>query len=264
MVVRLHQSESNNPYLIEIRAEHLKDYLCARGMALYATSYWKREEIVIDAAHVSWPEGRVNENEGGDRWEGRVIPIHEGGHPFGMKTKVFHVARTDVDPLEDVPTFGHAAGDAVESQSWTKTHDGRKLFMIQGELWRNEWVEPGALSPRVRDDELPPSVFFITDAEGKRESKTTLADESRWLWFRPDVVMALAHRRGGGLRWYSRDTGGVRCSPDYDVHFGINSVGLVTVYAKDIALLPDWQQRVGRTQCRSLLVLMFTDDFDTV
>ena len=56
--------------------------------------------------------------------------------------------------------------------------------------------------------------------------------------------MALAHRRGGQLRWYTRDTGSVRCSPDYDIHFGINRLGLVNVYAKDIALLPEWQQRI--------------------
>lgn len=56
--------------------------------------------------------------------------------------------------------------------------------------------------------------------------------------------MALAHRRGGQLKWYTRDTGSVRCSPDYDIYFGINGLGLVNVYAKDIALLPEWQQRI--------------------
>ena len=30
----------------------------------------------------------------------------------------------------------------------------------------------------------------------------------------------------------------------YDVHFGINAIGLVNTYAKDVALLPEWQQRV--------------------
>ena len=65
-----------------------------------------------------------------------------------------------------------------------------------------------------------------------------------WLWFRPDAMMALSVRRGGGIRWYTRDTGGVWCSPDYEVHFGVNRLGLVNVYAKDIGLLPEWQQRV--------------------
>jgi len=36
----------------------------------------------------------------------------------------------------------------------------------------------------------------------------------------------------------------VGCSPDYTVHFGINSLGLLNVYAKDIGLLPEWQQRI--------------------
>jgi hypothetical protein len=31
--------------------------------------------------------------------------------------------------------------------------------------------------------------------------------------------------------------------PDYKVHFGVNRVGLITVYAYDIARLPIWQQR---------------------
>ena len=56
--------------------------------------------------------------------------------------------------------------------------------------------------------------------------------------------MALAHRRGGSLSWYTQDTGSVRCSPDHGVHFGVNKLGQVNVYAKDIALLPDWQQRI--------------------
>ena len=28
------------------------------------------------------------------------------------------------------------------------------------------------------------------------------------------------------------------------MHFGINSLGFVNVYAKDIALLPEWQQKI--------------------
>ena len=56
--------------------------------------------------------------------------------------------------------------------------------------------------------------------------------------------MALAHRRGGALQVGSRDMGRVRCSPDSGVVFGVNTLGLVNVYAKDIAMLPAWQQQV--------------------
>ncbi len=115
---------------------------------------------------------------------------------------------------------------------------------VQGELWRKEWVTPAAQSPRVLRDELPPSVFFLTDNTGTRESRETLTDSGKWLWFTPGVIMALAHRRGGGLAWYTRDTGGVWSSPGRGVTFGVNTLGLVVAYAKDVALVPDWVQRL--------------------
>ena len=72
----------------------------------------------------------------------------------------------------------------------------------------------------------------------------TLADSGRSLWFKPDVVTALADRRAGSLGWYTRDTGSVSCSPDCAVHFGINQLGLVNVFAEDVVLLPEWQQQI--------------------
>jgi hypothetical protein len=113
-----------------------------------------------------------------------------------------------------------------------------------GNCWRTEWIEPASQSPIVRRDEIPPTVSFITDAEGKQENRESLVGGGRWLWFLPEVMPALAHRRGGSLRWHTRDTGSVGCSPDYSVHFGVNSLGLINVFAKDIARLPEWQQKV--------------------
>jgi len=243
-VARLLRYPDGRPYLLEVRAEHLRDYLCARNMSLYVTSYRSREAVVEDASHISWQDNPATEISDMDRWEGRVVAIHEGGRGYGAETAVFHVARTDVDPGEDVPTFDFPSDDSVSSKSWVVKDKGRKLFYVQGELWRNEWIDPGELSPRIREDEIPSTVFFITDAAGKRESKHTLVRGSRWLWFRPAAIMALSHRRGGSLRWYTKDTGSVKCSPDYRVHFGINKLGLVNVYAKDIGLLPEWQQRI--------------------
>lgn len=241
-VVRLRRQDDGAPYLLEMRAEYLKDYLCARQMALYVTSYRSRDSIFESADHIKWQEKQIVEGEEGDRWEGRILEIHEGGHAFGSEMAVFHMGRTDVDPEEDVPTFDFPSDANIESKSWKKKHKGRKLYRVMGELWRNEWVEPGAISPRIRGDELPPTAFFITDAEGKRENKQTLKEGRRWLWFRPEVMMVLAHRRGGSLGWYTKDTGSVSCSPGRGVHFGVNRLGFVNVYAKDIALLPEWQQ----------------------
>lgn len=243
-VARIHYRQDGAPYLLEVRAEHLKDYLCARKMALYVVSHRSREEIVDNADHISWASSPVIEESNLSRWEGSVSEIHEGGEPYGSKWAVFHIVRTDVDVEEDVPTFGPPTGDNVAGESWTRGFTGTKLLRIHGVLWRREWVEPATLSPRIRGDDVPASVFFITDAEGTRENSDTLQEGGRWLWFRPEVIMALAHRRGGKLEWYTRDTGGVACSPDYDTHFGVNQLGFVNVYAEDIALLPEWQQRI--------------------
>jgi hypothetical protein len=77
-----------------------------------------------------------------------------------------------------------------------------------------------------------------------RETRETLEHTSRWLWFKPHVIPALLQHRGGGLAWYTHDTGAVGCSPGDRVHFGVNKIGLVNVFAKDIVQLPDWQQRI--------------------
>ncbi len=243
-VVRLKRTSQGAPWLIEIRAEYLKDYLCGRGMALYATSYRQRTFIAEDASHISWLLKPSTETTDHDRWEGQVMEIHEGGEPFGTEVAVFHASRTDVHPKEDVPVLGPPTDANIESRSWTKGFKGRKLYRISGELWRNEWVEPAKTSPRIRGDKVSSEVSFIIDAEGTREKSEALKESGRWLWFRPNVIMALAHQRGGSLGWYTKDTGQVKCSPDYPVHFGVNSIGLVNVYAKDIALLPEWQQRI--------------------
>ena len=53
----------------------------------------------------------------------------------------------------------------------------------------------------------------------------------------------LAHR-GFSLKWYTSETGGIHSASGYDVHFGINSADLITVYAHDIARLASWEQHI--------------------
>ena len=244
-IARLSRKENGTPELLEIRSSHLRDYLSARGMGLYVTSYRDRVEIRKDVGDIAWAPKSVHENSDNDRWQGHVIAIHEGGMPYGQKAAVFHVARSDVDPEEDVPVFLHQpTDDRVTSRSWTVERTGEKLYRIEGQLWRTEWIRPSALSPLVRGDDIPPRVFFITDAEGRQETSDTLSEGGRWLWFRPEVMTELAHRRGGSLDWYTRDTGKVGCSPDSNVPFGVNSLGLINVYARDIAFLPEWVQKI--------------------
>jgi len=241
-VIQLDLNERGSPRLLVVRAEHLKDYLCARKMALRISWYRQREEVVETKPDFKWPEPDGTYKDG-ERWEGRVNAIHEGGEPFGGSMAVMHLTRTNLDFGEDVPHIG-PSDDAATSSFTRKLSEKRKLYRVAGELWRAEWVEPGVRSVRIRGDEPDPAISFVVDAAGKKQKAKSLIDSGTWLWFKPDLIPALIDRRGGSLEWYTRETGGVRGSPDYRVHFGINDLGLVTAYAKDVAYLPEWLQRL--------------------
>jgi len=242
-VAKLERDADGRAVNLSIRASYLKDYLCARKMALYMTSYRSRRQIVEDRGHIKWDSPTVEETKS-DKWEGRVNEISEGGDPFGSSYAVFHMSRTDVDYDEDIPEHGFPTDDNVEAKSWEGKFEGKKLYYIEGELWRNEWIEPALKSHLVCGEEPEPTTFFITDNNGKSENRKTLVNGIRWLWFNPSVIEAILNIRGSSLGWYTRDTGTIGCSPGYEVHFGINSIGLINVLAKDIAVLPDWQQKV--------------------
>ncbi len=244
-VVKLTTSDEGYPKKIEIKSQYLKDYLCARGVALYMTNYYLRKLITNDASHISWQSGHRKESNGQNRWEGHVCEIHEGGKPFGGEVFVMHVARTDVEETEDVPEITEIPSDKdIKSTSYVKKFEGRKLFRISGEYWCNSIINPGSSSPMVRGDKTESEIFFIIDAEGNKLGSSALIDSGKWLWFKPELIMTLIQIRGGKLSFYTRHTGSVSCSQDYNVHFGVNSLGLINVYAKDIASLPEWQQNI--------------------
>ncbi len=70
-VARLKLDEDNRPRLLEVRAEHLKDYLCARRMVLRISWYRERQEVVEAEPDFKWPEPDGTYKEG-ERWEGRI------------------------------------------------------------------------------------------------------------------------------------------------------------------------------------------------
>src|SRR3984957_21291107 len=114
-VVRLKLDEDNRPRLLEVRAEQLKDYLCARRMALRLSWYREREEFVEAEPEFKWtsPDDAYRN---GERWEGRIQAVHEGGEPFGESMAVLHVTRTNLDFDEDVPHIG--ISDDTETSSY--------------------------------------------------------------------------------------------------------------------------------------------------
>ncbi len=245
-LIKLTRDKDGDPEAIHIRTDALRDYLAARSMALRINQYQTRVSVETSSGHIKWPDARLTESSHGARFEGRVTEIVEGGDMPGATAAVFRVSRTD-DMDADVPELGPERDENTASERWT-THpaDGTRLLRIEGEFWKDEWIDPAARSTLVRGDrEASHSTYFV-DSAATRVSADDLRNEDigKWLWFDPRVILDLCARRGGSLSWYTRDTGSVSAGPGYDTHFGVNKLGFVNTYAYDVAKLPEWQRRI--------------------
>lgn len=198
-VVRLERDAKGKPVKIEIRAEHLRDYLAARGMALYCSSYHERVMVNSVRPSIPWANGHFEEATGYDLREG-IIKKAECPHP-------------------------------------------NDHFWSRGALWRTEWVMAGEMSTRVRGDADPHISSFALANDGTRVPATALGQSIDWLYFAPTVVLPLMRHRGAQLGWFSQETGCLGATK-YGVHFGLNTLGLITVFAKDIGKLATWEQRI--------------------
>lgn len=245
-VIRQRRNKDGKVRAVEIRSEFLRDYLAARGLALRLAYYRQRAAVVRDASNIGWATKGLHEESSHERFSAQVFEVDADGGPFGGGVAVFQVWRTDVDAEEDVPVFGPESDANTSGQSIQYTRSGEKHYRAEGELWREEWIEPADRSERVRRDSPVETISYIVDASGHREVNTKLDNEDigRYLWFTPHVVKSILNHRGSGLRWYTEETGSIWLSPDWPTHFGVNRLGLINVYAYDIAKLPFWQQRV--------------------
>ncbi len=136
--------------------------------------------------------------------------------------------------------------DNTESEQFEGVRSGPEGLRIEGEFWKEEWIDHRGLSVRVRGDIDPCLPHFIVTTDGTREASPALNSEDigRWLWFRTSVVTDLLGRRGFSIRWYTAETGAIGSTSGYATHFGINSADLLTVYAYDIARLAAWEQHI--------------------
>ncbi|MHC4402261.1 MAG: hypothetical protein ACYTG0_21555 [Planctomycetota bacterium] len=234
-VIRLQKDADGRVVLVEIRGEHLKDYLSARDCGLLVSTFRSRREISADVPPFELPESW---KESGTHWEGRICEIDVDGSQYGSSVAVISMGRTDVDPDDDAPVMEFP----TDGNTWSSKREFRRLgpkrYRTIGEMWRNEWIAPGERSPRLRGDRETSNIEFIVDNSGERLKASELVGlPSRWLWFSPTVVNELLSHRGTKLIWYTEDTAGLSLPAEGVVHFGINEADLVNVYAKDIGQL---------------------------
>jgi len=228
---------------MSVRAEFLKDYLCAAGSGLVLFTYQSRQAIEESFNDLKWGKEELTEKTDQFYWSGRLLAEREGSM-FGQAVHVLHAARTDTDYSEDIPVYGFPTDRTTRSTSWTVEPSGRELTRAIGEIWKHEWINPATRSSRVRGDKTESNLEFIIDNEGNRETSRTLTRPSRWLWFHPNVINDLLGKSTGVIGWHTEDTGSVGGAWNRAVHFGVNSIGLVNVYAKDIATVSEVDKRV--------------------
>lgn len=242
VVAREKMDSDGHHLLIEIKREFLMDYLAARGLSLRLSYYRQRVENVADLKDSLYNGlDEIQEQREGGRYELRIRKLNA---VFGGSWASMRVWRTDVDGKEDAPVMEPETNDNTASESARGHRSGYPGVRVEGEFWRDEWIEHQGKSIRVRGDEDQNLPHFIVDTDGSRKFSAELNNEDigRWLWFRPSVVNELLSHRGFSLEWYTAETSAIKSTSGYSTHFGINSSELITVYAYDIAKLPAWEQ----------------------
>lgn len=248
VVAREILDENGEQRLIEIKREYLLDYLAARNLALRLSYYRQRVENVttLETSHHAGLESHQEERDGG-RYELLIRDIND---IFGGSWAMFRAWRTDVDEDEDAPVMGPETNENTDYESSRGHKGGYEGVRVEGEFWRDEWIDHQGISTRVRGDADKNLPQFIVETDGTRLASSELNSEDigRWLWFRSSIVNELIDLRGFSLGWYTAETGCIKSTSGYSIHFGINSSDLITIYAYDIARLPAWEQHIWAAQ----------------
>lgn len=244
VVAREEFDDDGNHCLIEIKRSFLIDYLAARGLALRLSYYRQHVENIASLEGTTYDGLESHQNE---RDQGRFeLLIRKLDDVYGGSWASFRVWRTDIDEEEDAPVLGPERDDNTESETSEGVRTGPHGIRIEGEFWKDEWIDHHGQSVRVRGDNDQTLPHFIVATDGARLPSSDLNDEDvgRWLWFRSSIVADLLGHRGFALKWYTAETGAIRSTSGYATHFGINSADLLTVYAYDIARLAAWEQQL--------------------
>lgn len=241
-VVRLRRDTYNLPAAMEIRAEHLRDYLAAKGAALLLGAFVFREATEAKLEGISWDEKQVSREFESGVWEGSICEMNAGG-PRGMTLRMW---RESVDPDDDVPVMPHPSQESSPRSEATEFGGaGEVLEFAEGRIWWTEWIEPAEQSPRIRRDEVESQVPFIVGNQGEPKLSGSRLHECRgWLWFRNSVIRELLNRERSHFKWYTHDTGSIGPSCITELHFGLNELNHVNVAAYKMAELPEWAQKI--------------------
>jgi len=246
-VIRQNRNEEGVVYKVEIKSKYLKDYLCAKGMGAVFAAYHERVAIFKDVPNFGWPNEYGSEKKLSEhvRWNGYFQPVDDNGD-VGLGKWSFLTSGYKEIKTDDVPKFDpRNEDDEMYSESYETKGNPVSRYRVVGELRKIEWIAPGAVSTRVGEDKEE-GLSFYSGADGSLKSGDELSYPPQWLWFNNDIINRVLRFRGSALSWYSSQTGSISLNSDWKLHFGINRLGLINVFAKDIVELPRWQQEIWK------------------
>ena len=248
-IAKLERDPDGRPTALLFRAEHLRDYLCAKKATLLLTIFSAREAVEEAFAGLTWNSEHQERRFAIGEWEGKRADIHEGGNPYGMKTAVLHMWRESVNPNDDLPEMPHPAAEtAAKAESFSVEATGRKLSALYGRIWTKHWIPPATKSPRIRADEIESRAHFqVENQEQKTLAGGALQKYRGWLWFKPSVIRQMLGLPKGQIKWYTENTGEVGPASNRTLHFGVNRLGLINVLGYKLAELPEWVQKIWVT-----------------
>lgn len=180
--------------LIEIKREFLLDYLAARNLSLRLSYCRQRVENVAELENSAYSNLKnQHEQRDGGRFELLIRSLEE---VYGGSFASFRVWRTDVDEDEDAPVMGPESNDNTDYERSEGHLSGYEGIRVEGEYWRDEWIEHQGQSKRVRGDTDRNLPQFIVETDGTCMASADLDDEDigRWLWFRSSVVKGTCPR----------------------------------------------------------------------
>lgn len=150
VVARETVGSDGSHHLIEIKREFLMDYLAARGVSLRLSYYHQRVENVADLKGSPYAGlNEAHEQREGGRYELRIKELNT---VFGGSWASFRMWRTDIDEEEDAPVMGPETNYNTASESAGGRRSGYPGVRVEGEFWRDEWIEHQGKSTRVRGD----------------------------------------------------------------------------------------------------------------
>lgn len=247
VVIRQTRNETGNVCKVEIKTKYLKDYLCAQGKGIVFVSYRSRTAVFQKRPPFPWAGEHEEEKEISPhtKWYGFVKPLDDRGDP-SLGGWVVLSSRYKNIKTDDVPKYDPLR-DADEMLSETRERKANPVsrYRAVGELEKREWIAPGAISTRVGNDKEE-SLEFLSEADGSSKRGEDLSCQPQWLWFESGVINRILQFRGSALSWHTAQTGSIAINSDWPLDFGINKLCLVNVLAKDIVVLPRWQQEIWK------------------